>query len=213
MDIEITKGGNLVKIKWHYDPGEAEGRYVRSDITEDAPMYLFEHCTIEDGVTLKDIFLLIQKHLDFFSVVLNNWVEKFVVECLSGEGGENEIDYLEVYWHIEDDGAETFGNALPCFHGIQEEGNVAWCISASPLGKFVNLPVKLSSTLTVLSFLGKPGKYDISTYDNPRYTLGQILQAIVWELSYYGPPAKRDATWDMIRKDMENVIEKMDTLD
>jgi hypothetical protein len=208
MNLEIVKGGRLVKVQWKFDPSEQEGEYVRIDVTDDVPMFLFEHCTIEEGVTLRDIFLLIQKHIYFFRVVLNNWVEEFVTECLLQETEKDEdLEYLELYWHVENDLDGTYGNTFPCFHGIDGKGQ-PWSISLSKLCKYAHLPVKLNDILTLVIHRDK-----VETYENPQFSLGQILHGIVWEISYYGQPSKRDATFDMITERVEHGLEEMDTLD
>lgn len=212
MNVEIGKDGKLFLTRWVYDEDANSGEYVRTDVTSDAHRYLFTRCTIEDGVTLKDVFLLIEKNILLFEKILGNWVAEFVEECFTDGEKDEDISYVEVYWNIEFDEEETFGNARPCFQAIDKNGD-AWCISMMPTNRYAHILVRLSNVMTVFTYLGSPGEYDISVYDNPEYSLGQILDAIVRELSYYGPPKKRDEQLKTLKGEFANALEKADTLD
>ncbi len=71
-DMAVCKGGILIKRSWipperddESDEIIQEGYYEDTDITEDLPMYLYESCVFQEGLTLRDLFKLCDKHKDF----------------------------------------------------------------------------------------------------------------------------------------------------
>jgi hypothetical protein len=109
-NLELRRGGKLFASEWDGETGD----YVVQDVTERAPMYLFwPNCTIEEGVTLGDLFTLIKLHLPFFSVAINNWVEEYISEAYSQPAKKIDvydpegIEYLELSWYIEFDRGGT----------------------------------------------------------------------------------------------------------
>lgn len=165
--LTIAKGGKLLQTEWVYDDEKEEGSYVTSELDDFAATgLLFEHCELADDITLRDIFLLLEKNLDFYQVVIRNWVEELVREGLDGPTvPDNEspyIDYLELYWHFEGskfEGKRTLGGySFPEFHGVskaltEEElkdypgfkaGDVInIAVDFTPTNKLMDLPVKL----------------------------------------------------------------------
>ena len=62
--VEIKKGGKLIQTEVECSQEQ--------DVTDSAVRFLFDCCTLEDGVTLRDIFLLLDSELDLFDLVLGN---------------------------------------------------------------------------------------------------------------------------------------------
>lgn len=124
---EIRPNGRLFRLTWE---NQVEVPY---DVTEHAPRLLFEDCTLAEGVTLRDVFLLMRQHLDFFDTLFGNWCKEIVTEGLSpvpdGPIEQGNIDYLELSWRMEvnahwERGKGTTkksfinGHAFPDFHGV-----------------------------------------------------------------------------------------------
>ena len=57
--VEIKQGGRLIQT-------EVECSSQEQDVTDSAVRFLFDYCTLEDGVTLRDIFLLLNSELELF---------------------------------------------------------------------------------------------------------------------------------------------------
>lgn len=220
--LRISKGGKLIENEWVYDKEKEEGSYVDFDRTENAIRHLFDACELEEGITLKDVFLLLNTELDIFDSVLGNWCKEIVTEGLSKEPkiydlsvySPDQIEYLELYFtpgYESYEGKDSFyGFSRPDFHGVgvvlQEEKDfykkgerIPWGISFTPANELINIPVKLNKEFTIYhSILSKP-EYDgspdfgvIKRFNNPQYTLGHILNGIIWEMSFYGGPETRD---------------------
>ncbi len=72
--LAICKNGILIKRSWipperddESDEIIQDGYYEDTDITEDLPIYLYEPCIFQEGLTLRDLFKLCDKHKDFLA--------------------------------------------------------------------------------------------------------------------------------------------------
>lgn len=233
--LQIRKGGKLIKTKWVFDHTKDEGSYVEKDITDNAISHLFDDCDLEEGVTLRDIFLVMNKELKLFDAVLRNWCEEIVTEGLTkpakvvGQYGPDEIEYLELSKCIHYDKTEKQCNSSsrPDFGGVGYElkedklhswgevewpkgHRIPWGISFSAANDLIDLPVKLDKRLKVYNddHTSSPKEYgqELASYDGVSYTLGEILHGIIWELSFHGGPVEREKAGDELRKTADEVM-------
>lgn len=219
--VILKKGGKLFAKKWEYDEEKDEGGHVYKDITSNAPYFLNEKLVLEDDVTLRDVFLLIREHQDFFDIFINNWVDEIVAEGLDNppmlDTGEQRIDFLECYWHLAVDvkRGDMWGNRFPDFHGITLKKNSTevetnWGLSFSPAYTLIDLPLKLNGEMNIwddsLDRLDrKPEEWSLLKIKNPEYTLGGVLYGIIWELTWHGPPSDRDGRKDELDESIKCV--------
>mgnify|MGYP003462339920 CR=1 FL=1 len=205
MGLLIKKDGKLERDKYGKET---------EDATEFALQYLMEPCKIEDGVTLKDIFLILQRDIDVYKFIINNWVEELVEEGLSGRTDEEiendcNIEYLELYWNLSAEigkDKDFSGYLFPGFHGWGlwpdcefdnypkgTRGGIA--VEFTPVYNLINCPVKLKSTvcLTVDKNYKQVGEPQM--FENPEYSLFHILYGIIWELSFCGNPSERESAF------------------
>jgi hypothetical protein len=126
--IVLSKGGKLFKTDWLYNEKTEEGELVTFDATDIAPRLLFETVSFDDDVTLRDIFRLLNRHIDILEPLLGNWCRELTAEALSGIGpaysnkyDAEGIEYLELTHSFGEntwDGhTESFGNIYPDFGG------------------------------------------------------------------------------------------------
>lgn len=223
MEVIIQKGGKLTSKKWD---GDLQN-YVFSDVTDRAAMFLYKCCTLETGVTLRDIFLLLATDLPTFDIVINNWCSEYVAEGLAKSefddwkpeeleipwdclpldpDADGKIEYLQLSWAL----AEEADNVLAGFHfpdfngvgplpkekdGTQRTGT--WAVEGCSCRGIIDLEVRLNPIITIsdaCAYSKEP-----RTYSEAEFNLGHILYGIIWELSYFGPPAKRDAFMEELR--------------
>jgi len=227
--LKIKKGGTLWRTRWVYDEAKGEGSYVEKDVTERAVTLLFEHCELDAGVTLRDIFLLLKTELGIFDAIIGNWCEEIVNEGLTREktpDRNSDIEYLELYWHIYKDKdydtkKSTFGGYIfPQFHGVgflqekdkfDEYGNLEckagdrtpYGISFTPASDLIDLPIKLDAEVRIYN--EDDWKETPQTFELGEYSLGHILYGVIWELSFHGGPDQRDET----AKDLFNSVDEM----
>lgn len=205
-ELKIVSGGKLLRTRWIYDEDKDLGSYVTEDVTDYAPYFLFDACTIDDGVVLKDIFLLLKSHIDIFKTVIGRDVEVFVKEGLQPfTGEETELHYLELYWVLDYNEEEKTlsGNNLPNFHGVGEPNDInknTYSLMYSPANVLADIPLKLCQDF-IISHTSTTEDHKLYTFKGPEFSLGQILYGIIWEISYCGPPEVRDREFRELEQD------------
>lgn len=214
-NLTLKKGGKLTKTEWVYDKEKECGEYVTTPINEPSFAYLNDTCVLDDDVTLRDVLLLLQKDITFYSIMLRNWVDELVDEGLNKTPEERgDIDYLELYWHLEKttykDKTSFSGHQFPGFHGWGDwddaslasgiKGGIA--VEMTPVNELVDLPLRLQHDVAI-NHTNLDAKWSSieelqAQQDEPvkidecSYTLYHILYGIVWELSFCGSPKDRD---------------------
>lgn len=194
--LTLKKNGLLYKSKWIYNKELGEGSYVESDVTAIPALHLFNECKLEDGVTLRDLFLFVKRHIEFFDLIVTNWCAEIVDEGLSSISStherEKEIEYLEVYKLLTIEENETDGMTRADFHGVgyanEKDERINWGVSLSSSNVLIDLPLKLNTTCEVYK------NHEIKPYltlPNIAFTLIEIIYGIIWELSFFGGPQER----------------------
>jgi hypothetical protein len=192
--LEIISGGKLHRTRWVYDDEKDEGSYVTSDVTEYAPKYLFDVCTLDHDVILNDVFLLLQRHIDVYATIFDCWIEEIIREGLAPfEGKETTLKHVELYWCVEyyEQEREFSGNVLPGFHGIGLQDDIPYSLMFTPANEIAALPLKLNPQF-IVSYREASKNLPATVYHGPEFSLGQILYGVLWELSWTGPPQERD---------------------
>lgn len=191
-DLRLCKGGKLYYRRWSTEDRKGEV----FDVTDNPLRFLMRECELENGVTLRDVFDLIEMHIDELEPILGNWVDKFIEESKQPCENESssEIEKLELYWFLDsDEEFGTSGMAYPAFHGIGTNGD-KYGLDFSACNSIVDIPLVLKENAEILTRKQNGESSDYSTIPLPgvSYTLIQILYGIIWELSFFGPPEKRD---------------------
>jgi len=210
--LTLKKGGKLVKTKWIYDEKKDKGNYIFIDVTDEAPTRLFDACELDADVTLRDIFLILNKELDIFNCVLRYWCREFVDEGLNKtvtmDNEIEDIEYLELCWYLNRDEfegkKELYGNIFPYFHGCgykDKKGNrIPYNISYIPVNEIIDLPLKLNKDYVIINE-EKPRDKPI-VFKGSQYSLGHILYGIIWEVSFNGSPKDRDEKSKKIQEEI-----------
>jgi hypothetical protein len=173
-NLILEVGGRLTAL--HDD------QTTTTDVSDSAPTLLFEPCQLASKVTLRDVFLLISKHIDVFETLLGNWCREFTEEILSAKDFEPtaEIQHLELVFFLEDYEGTLYGMCRPDFHGVGKDSE-KYSIVLTPSYQLADFPVLLGGVVTEQG----------DVYRAP-FTLGQILHGILWELAFFGSPKSRD---------------------
>lgn len=208
--LELRKGGKLFRGR------RAVGTSAVSawkNVTRFAAFYRFERCVLARDVTLRDVFLLLRANGLLLAIAVGGArdAEAFLDEALSGPGvpysrkyDPDGIEYLELSkWLSFDRGLHPMALDHVEFHGLgfalrkrHEDGwrkgtRIPFCIAGSRLATLVNLPLKLGDDYRVVDATLPSGRGD-QRFRGAQFTLGSILRGVMWELSYYGSPSRRD---------------------
>lgn len=228
--LKITKGGKLIETEWVYDEAKKEGSYVSTDVTDQGIRHLLNGATLDEGVTLKDIFLFLNTELDIYDSIIGNWCKDIVTEGLTQPekifNGYNpdEIEYLELYWNLHQQAEGTYGLVRPDFHGVGwvlqqdklfEWGEVEWPkgqripwgLSFTPTNELINLPLKLNPELDVYDDDHDSADWGkkLFTVKKPDFKLVDILNGVIWELSFHGGPPSRQKLRDELHEAVDKI--------
>lgn len=201
-ECEIRKGG----ILWDKE----------NNIQANSVAWLFEQCTIQKGVTLKDILVLLRQDMTTYVTILGNWVDEIVNEGLTSiKEPDDKVEKLELYWSLEREiykGKKSFsGYHFPSFHGLgykDKDGAVTnYAVEFTPVGKLIEKEVVLRENLGIFTSDLDNFKmtHNDETFNDATYTLGHILHGIIWELSFLGSPVDRDEKADEINQSLDDI--------
>jgi hypothetical protein len=200
--LTIKKGGIVERTRW--DSKLKKPAYVTTDVTDRAHQFLFEQVTLAEDVTLRDIFLILQRRLEFYDELLGNWCKEIVTEAFSISEDQQQsftqggMQYLEVYWMLtesqDEDKVSLSGHHFPAFHGwgTWEDGTEGgYGVEFTPVYQLLDYPVRLNQEMPIYDDIGRIPKPP-RVYQDATYTLGHVLYGIIWELSFFGSPTMRD---------------------
>jgi hypothetical protein len=220
MQLTLSPGPRLTRRDWEYDESRGEGAYVERDVTEDASRYLFDTVALNPGITLRDIFLLLDVDPLLQEVYARDWANELLVEMM----GENAtaipaieyapegIEYLELYqiWNQDSFSAELQPIHRLDFHGVGfvlrddvvRDGRVDyragerinWGVSFTSPMEMLHLPVRLNPEVIICEDNADSVNHgkEIGRMLNPGVTLGQVIDGVLWELSFHGSPVSRN---------------------
>ncbi|MFM9449567.1 hypothetical protein, partial [Streptomyces acidiscabies] len=66
----IKKGGNVDFYRWNTESRS----YEADDVTGHTTFHLMEHVFFEEGLTLRDIFEVLNKEKELYDVFIGNWL-------------------------------------------------------------------------------------------------------------------------------------------
>jgi hypothetical protein len=224
MTVFFNKAG-LFYEKWNGD----KQKYIRRRVKKlSVWSHLRDACEIEDGVTLLDIFRIVDQYkaLKMF-IAQYSWcgaIDAFHAQAeepdLSGEeeDPDEKMTHLEIYWHADYSKFTkdpAYIELSPSFHGVgpalgknaehSSDGIMRWAIDFSPMYKLADLPVKLDKTVEFF----KPKDYKVGrkpiVAGERCFSLQDVLDAIYWEISFHGDPQDK-------REKLGELMERVDSI-
>jgi hypothetical protein len=190
-DVRIVKGGKLSAVRSVEE--EDEWKKSKVDLTDYAPNWLFLPCIVNADVVLRDVYLLLHKHVAAFTEMLSDHVPKIVEEGLTPYVGEKApLTFALLSWEIgyskTDAEMHLYGNTLPAFHIFGQSEKEKYDASVYPANQLAELPLRLSNRLII----HKEDTLQEEVFENPEYSLWNILCGIVHELTWLGSPEEKD---------------------
>lgn len=212
-DVILRPGPELV-LSEYCPPAVPDGSpgTEESEITHCAHEFLFDAVTVDPGTTLADVFRLLEAS-PVLKLVFASWfIEALCVEAHKGpkrrpaDPPEETVEALELIPQWRRDARtrtyEQTGRLL--MHGIgpvlpdgcpefnvPPGGRQGWDVSLSPLRELLELPVRVNHTLDIVveNRRSKAGGVTVEHGRLATVTLGQVLDGLLWELSFFGGPA------------------------
>ena len=216
QDLTLKPGPALIARSWQTDDNQENGRWHELDATDRAHEYLFSHVTLDRAVTLADIFRLLDASPVLKQVFRRDFAEELCGEARKGsvdaetrDAAESEgIEFLELYqqWNL-DTSNQTYSSTqrlelhgvgfelqadAPNYHRKKGE-RIQWSVSLTPLWELLALPVRVNPEVRVMEddVNAKAFSDEILKGRHPDLTLGQVIDGIVYELSFHGGPQQR----------------------
>lgn len=236
MDKLIFKrGGEIVRVSGVWNETTEEWT-KKEEVLDFVPTAYERHdlsLELEDGLTLRDVFLLVNKHLDIWGLLLGNWCKEFITAGLTREKEKEKeddlvIDHLRVYTYMEitkyKDGEFNFtpkdrldfdgrGTVKKGDHWMKAGEEINIGINLTPIQNLLDYPIKIDKEYELWYH-----DYSIKTemedekWKNPNKlfefkdleaSLFQFLYTIFWELSFHGGPEDTKQFRDSLNKSVK----------
>lgn len=187
------------------------------DVTDRACEFLFTQMRLSDDVALHDIFKLLDNPV-MRAVFRSDYVNELLTETTLGPFAPKKlpherIEYLELnqIWHLDSSTSEftsvgkfgVTGKGIVLPEDVVEQGMVLhnkgkrinWSVSMTSVRELLHLPVRINSRVQICEedVYAKRFGDEIQTGVNHQITLGAVIHSLLWELSWHGTPAQRDA--------------------
>lgn len=207
-NVRIARGGKLLADRWDYNRDTGKGEMIRDiNIRNQLTHSLHKRCSIDEGVVLEDILLLLDFADEYLALspVLTGAgnLEAYVLEGLKYTDERSEIEQINIGWkcHIQEslyyegqsvveEGVEAYGKA----------NSETYALEFTPVNKIAHCKVELDRRFTIK----ENDTFVVSSYKD--FTLYDILRGLFWELSFHGSPKQRDGQ-------MEELYRRIDEID
>ncbi|WP_146115961.1 hypothetical protein [Malikia granosa] len=197
------------------------------DVSARAVEFLFAPLELDANVTVRDLFGLFATCPDLLLVYRRFYAEEFCAYAAKGaltaEGG-NTIERVEMYraWDVNSKtGAYSEVPMLRlsalgrCPAGQEAtlhpdaNGMVHYSLDGADLRYLLDVPLHFNSQVKVYEADGRSNRFGqcVSTVSCTDLSLGEVLQAMLWSLSWFGGPEKTQDFFEHIQamdKDREN---------
>ncbi len=178
----------------------------------DLAEYFFDQVEVDPGFTLGDFFRLLDRDdVEFLEAVIGESVAPLLDEAREPASGgvDVRIEFLRVY-NAYDDGRiirefdgwgpwdEPYDGAWEKEPDMPREGPVS--VSLTPVNELLDIPLRYDPGLV---FRNADGVEEYRTRIG--ITFIELVKAIFYDLTFYGPPAERDA----VREDLQRQVEEI----
>lgn len=221
MKLVLQPGPVLLRYEWQFNESCDKGSYVAHDVTSHATQFLFEAVALDPGITLYDIFTLLGTAPLLTDVFAGYWAAELLDEFNSARcrtpapafdpGG---IEYLELYqvWQSSNDElhpthrlhfrglgyplpSDVTHDGTPLYHAGER---IVWGLAGLSPRHIAHLPVRINGHVIIYSDDPRDHDFEFPRVTNHDVTLGQVLDGILFELSFHGSPAERQGRTAMM---------------
>lgn len=189
--LQLRKGGDLFIIDWDADLEDYSEKIIGPD---DYVFFTNEYLCLDKNITLRDLFLLMNKHMEYFSVIsAYSFLRELIQEALmEPEELSEDINFLELrrvaVMDKDDecsDNQEDYLFKTFEFSGIGPDDKFG--LELFPLNSIITLPLFLNEKVEIQQDEKTIFKY------NEKFTLYDVINGILEELAYAGTEEDREA--------------------
>lgn len=205
------------KLIWRDFHRQDSDHPVETDVAGRAVEFLYEPVTLDHGLTLGDVFKLLDTCPPLRQVFRRDFADELCAEARKGplpqsRGSDPEevagVEYLELYWSW---GYDTATKAYSSVHrldlhgvgrvlevdasvyGVKAGERINWSVSLTPVRELLDLPLRLRETFDI-----SEDDIDATAYGDtvdsakcPDVLLGQVIRGVLYELSFHGGPEQQ----------------------
>jgi len=217
--VVLNRNGRLLHTSMDDNNGNGHARQVSRDVTKEAHSYLFEPVVLGPGVRLMDLFFVLSVCEPLRDIYRRQWAHELLQEvCQSsptpytGQHDAQGIEYLELsqVWEFNTKTAQYQPVRRMSFKGVGYALQAVDCDSGklsgykpgerlchsvatlSPLD-IIEVPILINPAVKVCEgdLTAKNFGKVVAVVQNPAVTWGQVLDAVLCELSFFGGPEQR----------------------
>lgn len=198
--ITILPGGKLSYSNVSYDSG-MRSVVEECDVTDDAMSFLFADCIFSDGITLKDIFQLVEANLETLSKILPYHIREFIEESKLPQHDNEIYGDIEICWYNMYDNLGSIDefDSEPSIHLLSKGSELSFPLDCIPVNQIINHKVIQNTRFRIVERIGSDNPRKFS-FGKKYFKLIDILRCIFYELSFYGPPSRRDENIEELYK-------------
>ncbi len=188
--LQLRKGGDLFVIDWDSDREDYSEKIIGPD---DYVFFTNEYLCLDKNITLRDLFLLMNKHMEYFSVIsAYSFLRELIQEALmEPEELTEDINFLELrrvaVIDNDDECLEEQNNYL--FKNFEFSGvgpNDRFGLELLPLSSIITLPLFFNEKVEI-----QQDEKTVFTYYE-KFTLYDVINGILEELAYAGTEEDRE---------------------
>ncbi len=209
-DLQLCKNGYLAKMEYSNKLSNFEKIYIPKNniITQ-----LNKTICIQYGVTLKQILIIIYENINLFSKLFNiSTLKEFLDEAFSENKNENDDDdddddeqlnSLELEW---DSFVEKYDNEIllvdyVLFTGRDKDGSRVG-LEFSPVNTIMDLPIEINDIYRIRDV---DSPYDFLFSSIKPMTLFNVLNSIIYEITFFGSIKKRQDKLNQLNQTVKNL--------
>ncbi|QCP47891.1 hypothetical protein FAZ95_01050 [Trinickia violacea] len=231
----LKPGGRLEYVRSVFNEDTEKADDVAIDVTESAASYLLEPIIFEGEIHVRDVFLLLGASPALLEVFARQHAIAYLDEArkgnarpYTGQYDPNGTEYLELFydWQVACECGQLDGTHRLWLRGVgyelQEDieessgfkykrgARIHWSVMFSPVADLLNLPLRVNPEVSVTQSDGGYERMNQALYrfNVTRPTLAQVIQGLLWELSFGGDPEQTDE----IVQDLLDARKEMDPL-
>ena len=194
---------------------------------KDIVHFLSEEVEFGESVTFKRLFDIIANNLEkfneiFYSALGGHPIEPFLQEIENIPTESVESEYLEIHWFSEQ--YENDLTIIPSLHGLSTTTEDSYAMDFVSLNNIKDYIVKLNKRVKIFDFnkMKEKMKDDDSDVDvksmtlelgNKSFTLFDIFNAILYEISFHGGPQDKKERFESLEETIEEAEEDLKSVD